>query len=496
MNTTYIRNLILSFGSIILIIVVGVLYNLTTIDKIYDEATELYKHPYVINNAVRDININLVSMHRYMKDVALARNEKEILLATNKVSQNENNIFQLLPILHDKYLGEQKEISAFERDFRNWKEIRLEVIFLTRQNKNEEASKITQEKGAKHLQLIIDDLEKITLFADAKGNTLISEMKKEKRNTTQTTIVLSLIALLIAISISYYILRDTRNKEKKIRRYFHMIDHNIFSLVFDKDGNIVESSSALAFFLKKTREELYKQNIDTLIRDKEQLSLMMLSLKDGFTWKNELYYEEDVYFKVKVAPSQINDTKILYSMILYDISDKKRIERLSFTDPLTGLSNRRYFDTVVTKELQYMARVQENTVFVMIDIDHFKLYNDHYGHPEGDVTLKAVANELKKHLRRPHDYAFRLGGEEFGLLFSAEPFEEVKLYLEDLIKSIEALKIRHALSTTSEYVTISAGAVYIEKSKTTDIEYIYQAADKLLYKAKDEGRNQLRLDVL
>ena len=496
MKTRYMRNLLISFMTIVTVIIVGVFYNIKTIDIISQEVTGLYEHPYRVNSIVRDININLVSMHRYMKDVALATSKQDLLHATESVQSNENNVFLLLPLLYDKYLGNKEDIARFEKDFRAWKRIRQEVILLTQEKKYKQAAFITKNRGAKHLQVVIGDLKHLTSFADKKGEAYIQNIIDEKAATTELTLFLSAAALLIVIFIYLYILRDTQKKELKIQRYFDMIDANIFSLIFDNTGKIIEASSALAFFLGKTKKELLKMHIKDIVKDEEQLSVLMLCIADGFKWESELHFENDIYLYLRVAPTTEEDGRLLYSMIIDDISDKKRIELLSNIDPLTGLYNRRFFDTIAPKELKQMARKKENAVFVMIDIDYFKLYNDHYGHPEGDATLQAVAYTLKKHLKRPHDYAFRLGGEEFGLLFSAEPLEELKLYLQALIESIENLHIRHAMSEVSEYVTISMGAVYVEATKIVDVDTIYLAADKLLYKAKHEGRNQLQIDVL
>ena len=496
MKTRYMKNLLISFMTIVTVIIIGVFYNIKTISIISQEVTGLYEHPYRVNSIVRDININLVSMHRYMKDVALATTTHELFTATDRVQNNENQVVLLLPLLYDKYLGDKKDITRFEKDFHDWKSIREKVILLTEEKKYKQAATITKDKGAKHLQIVIGDLKNLTDFADKKGEEYIENIITEKENTTQLTLLLSAAALIIVIFIYLYILRDTQKKELKIQRYFDMIDANIFSLIFDSKGNIVEASNALAFFLGTTKKELTQRHIQSLVKDEEQLSLLMLSVEDGFKWEKELHFENDIYLYLRVAPTTEEDGRLLYSMIIDDISDKKRIELLSNIDPLTGLYNRRFFDAIAPKELKQMARKKENAVFVMIDIDYFKLYNDHYGHPEGDATLQAVAYMLKKHLRRPHDYAFRLGGEEFGLLFSAEPMDELKLYLEALIASIENLHIPHAMSEVSAYVTISVGAVYVEATKTENIDSIYLAADKLLYKAKNEGRNQLQIDVL
>ena len=497
MKTHFIRNLIIGFSIIIIMIVVNALHTLDTIEHLSEETTNLYKHPYQISNTVRDINANLISMHRYMKDVALSKNDTEIQKALHNVAQNESIIMALLPILQDKYLGQKKEIRKFIQDFQKWKDIRQQVVLLTQKNEDDKAFRITQSKGAEHLKLIMRDLETLTKFADKKGQFFFQNTLDTKQFTIKSTIALSLLVIIISLLIALYIIRDTKRKEEKLKRYFHMIDHNILSLVFDTNNKIVESSHALCLFLKLEKEELHTKDIGFIVHNNENFKDMLLNLHNGFIWERELCFADGVYFHIRVEPSlKTENSHTLYSMILHDISDKKRIENISYTDQLTTLHNRRYFDKIARQEIASLSRTKQNATFVMIDIDFFKLYNDHYGHPQGDIALKAVANVLKQKLHRPHDYVFRIGGEEFVLLFNADSFEELREYLQDIILSVENLKLEHELSTASDYLTISAGAIYIENTKTADLDVIYKIADELLYEAKHSGRNQLKIDVL
>lgn len=169
----------------------------------------------------------------------------------------------------------------------------------------------------------------------------------------------------------------------------------------------------------------------------------------------------------------------------------KRLETASITDALTELYNRRYFNLVYNRELTRAIREKQSLAFMMIDIDYFKGYNDCYGHLKGDAALKDVAKAMKESLKRPGDYLFRLGGEEFGVLISNIKEEQAYEMAEKLRRTIEGLKIEHKKSKAGKHITISTGVVVLMPDKSTDPEIILQIADTNLYTAKSHGRNQV-----
>jgi diguanylate cyclase (GGDEF)-like protein len=159
-------------------------------------------------------------------------------------------------------------------------------------------------------------------------------------------------------------------------------------------------------------------------------------------------------------------------------------------DSLTGLYNRRYYDEIIKKELIRSKRDKVFFTFVILDIDYFKRYNDTYGHQEGDNVLKAVAEVLKKNLNRCGDYCFRLGGEEFGFLFTGKSADESYRFSNMICKEIENLCIPHSKNEASKYLTASFGILNTNiESSSVQEDAIYLAADKALYKAKEDGRN-------
>jgi len=167
----------------------------------------------------------------------------------------------------------------------------------------------------------------------------------------------------------------------------------------------------------------------------------------------------------------------------------KKLEDASYTDALTSLFNRRYFNLIYERELRRAKRNKTTLSFMMLDIDYFKQYNDTYGHLEGDRVLKNVASTLKQLLKRPTDYLFRLGGEEFGVLLTEGDKSSSNLIAGEINHAIQERQIPHASSSVSDYLSISIGVVVVQASMDLDNEKLLSEADKNLYKAKEEGRN-------
>lgn len=174
---------------------------------------------------------------------------------------------------------------------------------------------------------------------------------------------------------------------------------------------------------------------------------------------------------------------------------EKQLKILSTTDALTGLHNRRYFDSIMHDEFSRAMRKGDSLVFAMFDIDNFKKYNDIYGHQLGDEVIKKVAAVLEKYSRRFGDYAFRIGGEEFALILQNQKNEDMSVFFDKILKEIEWFNVEHSGNSEYNVVTVSAGINHIEKIEKLDLEKIYRETDKLLYEAKNKGRNQVSYKV-
>lgn len=170
---------------------------------------------------------------------------------------------------------------------------------------------------------------------------------------------------------------------------------------------------------------------------------------------------------------------------------RKMLEQLAHIDPLTGIANRRKYDQVLEQLWRNAIRQQGQLSLVILDIDHFKEFNDHYGHAEGDKVLHQVANCLKQSLRRPNDFIARYGGEEFVILLPDSDESGSKQVITQCLDAIKALQLAHQYSPVSDVITLSAGGVSISARAELPATELFKLADDLLYQAKQKGKNRL-----
>jgi diguanylate cyclase (GGDEF)-like protein len=167
----------------------------------------------------------------------------------------------------------------------------------------------------------------------------------------------------------------------------------------------------------------------------------------------------------------------------------EQLERLTLTDGLTGLANRRHFDSALTHEVSQLSVKGEPLSLVVLDVDFFKLYNDTYGHPQGDRCLQLVAHALGEHATRPLDLVARIGGEEFACLLPGSNHEGAMLVAQRLCEAVRSLAIAHKNSQAAQHVTISCGVATV--TSAADASAVFQLADAALYRAKHGGRNRV-----
>ena len=168
----------------------------------------------------------------------------------------------------------------------------------------------------------------------------------------------------------------------------------------------------------------------------------------------------------------------------------QRLETLANQDALTGIANRRGFDTLIEREIARALRSKEPLSVALCDVDHFKAYNDRYGHPAGDECLRKIGAAMAKSCRRGTDFAARYGGEEFALLLPDTPAEGALKVVETARQEVAAIAIPHEASSTAQVVTISAGvATFLPEQDKSAASFIARA-DQALYRAKHLGRNR------
>ena len=173
------------------------------------------------------------------------------------------------------------------------------------------------------------------------------------------------------------------------------------------------------------------------------------------------------------------------------VRQRRMLERLANVDGLTELANRRRFDEVYAQEWGRAQRSGAPLSIALLDIDAFKQYNDHYGHPAGDRALRAVARAARAAMRRPADLAARYGGEELVLILPDTGADEARGVVDGLCAALAELQLAHAASTVAPVLTVSVGGATLGTHGAESAAALFEASDKHLYRAKQAGRNRV-----
>lgn len=244
--------------------------------------------------------------------------------------------------------------------------------------------------------------------------------------------------------------------------------------------------SVFDLFPENTARELWRNDITAARHGKKIEIEETVSHSDGSL---------HTYFTNKFPLYNSQKELIGTCAISIDITDRKQAEKESLHDELTGLLNRRSFKERLEEERRRAKREQTWLALLMIDVDDFKKYNDYYGHLKGDRALQSVAGFMRGIFKRPADHIFRIGGEEFAVIFPSAKVNEISEIMEELRLSVEAANIEHNKSDYTDHLTISIGAYAIHPNDNSSDEEIFHQADDMLYSAKRAGKNCVRLSA-
>jgi diguanylate cyclase (GGDEF)-like protein len=170
----------------------------------------------------------------------------------------------------------------------------------------------------------------------------------------------------------------------------------------------------------------------------------------------------------------------------------RQLEALASTDGLTGVANRRHYDNVVAAEWARAQRSRQPLALILLDVDHFKLYNDRHGHQAGDDVLRAVARVLDAAARRAGDLAARYGGEEFVVVAPNTDAAAAASLAESLRSGVQRLALAHG-AVPAGVVTVSVGVAVFMPGSADSLQQLIEQADQALYRAKQLGRNRVEV---
>ena len=198
--------------------------------------------------------------------------------------------------------------------------------------------------------------------------------------------------------------------------------------------------------------------------------------------------------KLAEKVEQLNAAQAVNTQLILQLEVERDLaQNNSLTDSLTGLPNRRFFDNALQTEFSRYKRSGTDLALIMLDVDHFKKYNDHYGHLQGDNCLREIAHTLKAVVDRDADIVARYGGEEFVIILPDTNFQGAVALAGRIGTAVHKLAMPHVTSDVSECVTISLGvATTVERDLTNESELV-ALADQALYSAKINGRNRYEI---
>lgn len=237
-------------------------------------------------------------------------------------------------------------------------------------------------------------------------------------------------------------------------------------------------SSTLSQSLNKSPLPLFSSPLDRKKGIRMQQAIQIIPLQVGGT------FPRSCLLQVNDVTLSVSREKLLRNQALL-------LREQSYFDALTGVANRRRFNEYAEDEFRRARRTSSPFSLLMIDIDHFKLYNDYYGHLEGDRCLQQVAITLARTIKRPADLLTRYGGEEFAAILPDTNREGTYIVAEGMLNEIRNLNIEHLRSPTASHITISVGAATTLPKRDESVADVIKIADRALYYAKGTGRNKI-----
>jgi diguanylate cyclase (GGDEF)-like protein len=224
-----------------------------------------------------------------------------------------------------------------------------------------------------------------------------------------------------------------------------------------------------------------------------RLAAIALVLWAGFRYSRRLQAELAGQMRLRTEVTQANEA--LESKVRQRTAEleaaNQQLETLSATDGLTGLANRRSFDSYWAQEWQRAVRQGTPLAVIMLDVDHFKAYNDHHGHQQGDACLRTLGEVLRVTIRRAGELAARYGGEEFVVVMPGASAQKAQETAISILSALGAEHLPHASSPVAPVITISLGVAGGTPGAADDRELLIKAADIALFEAKHQGRNRV-----
>lgn len=302
--------------------------------------------------------------------------------------------------------------------------------------------------------------------------------------------------------------QELEERDEALRRFF-LLNQDLFAIV-DETGHYKRVNEAWSALLGYSQDQIVGHPVGQVLHpdDRGKVDDYRQELTEGMPvggvvtrvrhvqghyleieWR-VLHTGDQVFLNGRDVTREQANMREMEKVNAQLAEQKLALQEMAFHDGLTGAFNRRYFDEVLHSEWRACAREGKVIAVLLLDIDHFKLYNDTYGHLQGDECLRLVAAELQNRFKRPRDFVARYGGEEFVALLTGTDEKGALHKANEVVQAIAAMHIKHEKSPVQPYVTVSVGVAVVTPNLVDLPESLVQRADAVLYEAKSTGRNR------
>ena len=495
------RRIVWGFAFIIGLMCAVVFYAAVTQNHLARQAEQIHEHPLAVTTAVGELMVGIVSVHSSLADAALAKSDEDRTKVLLKLEQLHQQTLEQFTLLDERFLGDQDEIDELKEAYLKWVPLREKVEALILSGNAETALALTRLEGTRLVADQTVKAQRLADFADTKAREFLDEATSSRRTSLIAIVVVLAIIVALSVWVARHAVRRLQSFNNEVFRYLSLVDQNIMTASLTAEGALASVTNALCRKLGLARREilgapggLQALGLDTY----PEMRKLWLTVNSGARCATEVDFRaggvgEPLWLGIRAVPEEaVTGAVAGCSLFFLDITDRKQVEELSLTDQLTGLHNRRHFESVLDRELRIARRSKGLLTLAIIDVDCFKGYNDTFGHPAGDRVLTRVAQTLRTALRRPTDHVFRIGGEEFAALFGATDLAQSRRFLDGLRQAVENLGIEHLENSAGPVVTVTAGASVCSGGPHLTAHLLTSEADRALY----EGKRQRNVVVV
>jgi len=503
----------------------NVLTNISTlsIPKIID-SSQVYQHATSLVYSTEKLNNSKTQASRRLIYATITKEIKQIKKLSNKLSSENsflnNNLTVIQNELHQLNLHIENRLNIqkkIESRIEKLNDLHTKILsFYEKNHGNNIDNKIAINNWRIHFAEIVNlnyqslSITRLNHLRQniSRQNSLLSLLTQDTRyiNTKPFNILKTYLVKLKENHLNKEGLLNLRLEQLKTNGRTTGHGNFVNSLIYDFDNeleNIAINYAQSVINSSKQSQKKAEEQIRLMILYFIVIffaSLLIMLYINKIIIKRLVKLNQNVQQRIEGEHTKLKDKRndeishISYSLNYFAqkvYEQNKQLEKLSLNDALTGISNRRAFDLKLKNEISLIKRNDYSMSLLMIDVDFFKLYNDNYGHQKGDECLQVIAKTIKSIVKRDLDLVARYGGEEFACILSNCNDNIAQQTAHNIVKAIQSLKIVHMQSKCSKYISVSIGLTSVTKEDNLHPKNIIINADKSLYKAKQNGRNQV-----